>query len=324
MKKVYVVMYHYVRELKKSRFPEIKGLDMNLFRQQIEYFKNNFNIIRMEEVIAAYDEGYELPENALLLTFDDGYIDHYTNVFPVLSGYGVQGSFFVTGKTFMEHTLLDVNKIHFILASAPIRKLLEELEREFQLYRQDYQLGDYKELFEQYAVANRFDSKEVIFFKRMLQTVLPEEVRSEIASHIFKQSVGVPEEVFAREIYLNYDQMKCMKKAGMYLGLHGYNHYWLGNLEKEQMKTDIHKALECMSGITDENNWVMNYPYGSYNDDVICFIKENGCKLGLTTEPRIADVSLNGRFQIPRLDTNDFPPKSRNYIYLKQGEKTDE
>jgi peptidoglycan/xylan/chitin deacetylase (PgdA/CDA1 family) len=317
MKKVYVVMYHYVRELTMSRFPEIKGLDVNLFRQQIDYLKNNFNIVRMEEVIAAYDEGYELPENAMLLTFDDGYIDHYTNVFPILSDCGVQGSFFVTGKTFMKHTLLDVNKIHFILASISIATLLEDLEREFELYRQDYQLGDYKELFEKYAVANRFDTKEVIFFKRMLQTVLPEEVRNEIASHIFKQRVGVSEEVFAKELYLNYDQMKCMKKAGMYLGLHGYDHHWLGNLEKEEMKTDICKALESMSGLVDENKWVMNYPYGSYNDDVVCFAKENGCKLGLTTEARIADVSVDDQFRIPRLDTNDFPPKSRKYIYLK-------
>ncbi|MEL7567168.1 MAG: polysaccharide deacetylase family protein [Dehalobacterium sp.] len=317
MKKVFVVMYHYIRELKKSRFPEIKGLDINMFRQQIQFFKNNFNIIRMEEVIAAYDEGYELPENALLLTFDDGYIDHYTNVFPILSDYGVQGSFFVIGKTFMEHTLLDVNKIHFILASTPIEKLLKDLEREFQLYQRDCQLGNYKELFEQYAVANRFDYKEVIFFKRMLQTVLPEEIRNEITSNIFKQRIGVSEEVFAREIYLNYDQMKCMKKAGMYFGLHGYDHYWLGNLEKEQIETDIRKALECMLGIADENNWVMNYPYGSYNDDVICFVKKKGCKLGLTTEPRIADVSVDDRFRFPRLDTNDFPPKSKNYIYLE-------
>lgn len=314
MKKICVVMYHYVRELKNSRFPKIKGLDINLFREQIEYFRSNFNIVRMEEVIAAYDESYELPENALLLTFDDGYIDHYTNVFPILSDYGIQGSFFAVGKTLMENTLLDVNKIHFILASTPIRKLLSCLEEEFELYRREFQLGDYKELFEEYAVANRFDCKEVIFFKRMLQTVLPEEIRGRISSHIFEKSVGISEEVFAREIYLNYDQIKCMNKAGMYIGLHGYDHYWLGNLDKGHMESDIHKALECMASIVDNSNWVMNYPYGSYNEDVIRFMKRNGCKLGLTTEPRIANLSKDGRFQLPRLDTNDFPPKSSKYI----------
>ncbi|MGV8982709.1 polysaccharide deacetylase family protein [Clostridium sp.] len=62
----------------------------------------------MEELIAAYEESYELPENALLLTFDDGYIDHFTNVYPVLADAGVQGSFYIPDKVYAEHKLLDV------------------------------------------------------------------------------------------------------------------------------------------------------------------------------------------------------------------------
>ena len=36
-----ISMYHYVRDLKHSRYPEIKGLDVNLFRQQIAFMKEN-------------------------------------------------------------------------------------------------------------------------------------------------------------------------------------------------------------------------------------------------------------------------------------------
>jgi len=31
-----IVMYHYVRELKHSRYPEIKGLAIDDFKEQIE------------------------------------------------------------------------------------------------------------------------------------------------------------------------------------------------------------------------------------------------------------------------------------------------
>lgn len=31
--KLYIAMYHYTRDLKHSRYPEIKGLDVPLFRQ---------------------------------------------------------------------------------------------------------------------------------------------------------------------------------------------------------------------------------------------------------------------------------------------------
>ena len=80
------------------------------------------------------------------------------------------------------------------------------------------------------------------------------------------------------------------------------------------MKEDINKALIAMEGIVDKNNWILNYPYGSYNDEVISYIKQTGCKLSMTTEVGIADTEKNSRFLLPRLNTNDYPPKSTTYM----------
>lgn len=55
--KLYISMYHYTRDLKHSRYPEIKGLEISLFRHQLEYMKTNFNIVTMEQVIAAVGGG---------------------------------------------------------------------------------------------------------------------------------------------------------------------------------------------------------------------------------------------------------------------------
>ena len=104
-----------------------------------------------------------------------------------------------------------------------------------------------------------------------------------------------------------------MKRNGMYIGIHGYDHYWLGNLKKEDMQQDIQRALEVLDGIVETDRWVMNYPYGSYSKEVTEYLENTGCRLGLTTEVRIADPSMDSRFTLPRLDTNDFPPKSENY-----------
>lgn len=313
--KLYISMYHYVRDLKNSRYPEIKGLDYHLFKQQLEFFKQNFRVVTMEEVIAAYKESYDLPENALLLTFDDGYIDHYVYVMPALKEYGMQGSFFVSGKTFVEHTLLDVNKIHFILASSDIQVLLQDLLKKLDYYRgQEFDFPSNEELFAEYAVANRFDCKETIFIKRILQVVLPEKLRSKIASEMFEKHVGMREEIFARELYLNYDQMKCMKENGMFFGTHGYGHYWMNKLSSDELKQDITRGLICMDELIDSNCWVINYPYGSYSDDVIAYVKSKGSVLGVSTDVSIADLRVCDPFKLARLDANDFPPKSNAYL----------
>lgn len=315
MSELYISMYHYTRDLKHSRYPEIKGLDVNLFREQIAFMKSNFNIVTMEQVLEAISTKEKMPEKALLLTFDDGYADNYTVAMPVLEEYGVQGSFFIPGKTFTTHQLLDVNKIHYVLASANIYNLVGDLKKEMDYYRgQEFQYASTEELFAKYAVASRFDIKETVFVKQMLQTVLPEKLRNIISSKLFAKYVGVTEEQLAYELYMSEEQIRTMKRHGMFIGIHGYDHYWLGNLPVEQMESDISLALDALDEFVDRKQWVMNYPYGNYNKDVLAYISKQGACLGLTTEVRLADIDKDNPLELPRLDCNDFPPKSDNYL----------
>ena len=177
----------------------------------------------------------------------------------------------------------------------------------------EFDFAPTEELFRQYAVASRFDDAETIFVKRILQTVLPEPLRNRISSDLFEKYVGVSEETLAYELYMTEGQIRTMKRHGMFIGLHGYDHYWLGNLSPEQMRQDISMALDVMDPFIDRKRWVMNYPYGDYNPDVLEYIRSQGACLGLTTDVRIADLSKDNLLELPRLDCNDFPPKSENY-----------
>lgn len=315
---LYIVMYHYVRDLQHSRYPKIKGMDYRLFKDQIAFFERNFTVVTMEEVIRAWNGDGNLPENAMLLTFDDGYIDNYIYIFPVLKEHRMQGSFFVPGKIIAENVLLDVNKIHFILASANVDLILKDLFMQLNYYRKaGAPLPSNEELFKKHAVANRFDQKEVVCIKRILQTEIEEEIRHRISDYLFRKYVALPEEVFARELYMNRDQIKCMKDDGMFIGIHGYDHYRLAALPEEQMKLDIDKALETMGEFINRDEWVFNYPYGSYNDNIIGYASVKGCKLGMSTKVKLANVRKDDRYELPRLNCNDFPPKSN--VYLEKG-----
>lgn len=313
--KIYISMYHYTRDLVHSRYPEIKGMSSGMFREQIEYMKNNFNIVTMEEVIEAVNGTYELPDKALLLTFDDGYIDNYTFALPILEEFSVQGSFFIPGKTYSTHQLLDVNKIHYMLASADIKKLVVDVKNQMEHYRgSEFDFAETDDLYNEYAIPNRFDDGDTIFVKRMLQTVLPEKLRNIISSNLFEKYVGVTEEQLAYELYMTPEQIRTLKRHGMHIGIHGYDHYWLANLPKDEMHRDIDRALEVMDEFIDSKNWVMNYPYGNYNDDVIEYISKKGAALGLSTEVRLADINVDNKYALPRFDCNDFPPKG-NLVY---------
>ncbi len=321
MQKLQIAVYHFVRDLKGSRYPEIKGLDYELFKKQIEFFDANFNVVTMEQVIEAQEhpERELLPEKALLLTFDDGYIDHYSAAFPVLKEHGMQGSFFVPGNVLEERELLGVNKIHFVLASGEISKLVATVKEKLDYYRgAEFDIPTAAELYEQYAIAGKFDGPDTIFVKRILQKGVPERLRDIITNELFDQYVGVPQKIFANELYLNRDQLRLMKADGMFIGCHGYSHYWLSSLNDEDMRRDVDKGLDAIDEFIDRNAWVMNYPYGGYNEGTCEYCRSIGAKLGVTVEPRVAIIGQEDAMLLPRLDCNDYPPKSERYIELSK------
>lgn len=126
--------------------------------------------------------------------------------------------------------------------------------------------------------------------------------------------MGIPENQLAYELYMTEDQIRTMKRHGMFIGIHGYDHYWLGKLSNEQMRSDIGKALEIMDEFIDRKKWVMNYPYGNYNDGVLDYIKSEGACLGLTTVSAKADLSTDHPLTLPRIDCVDYPPRSEGYL----------
>ncbi|HVD98337.1 MAG TPA: polysaccharide deacetylase family protein [Cytophagaceae bacterium] len=320
--RVTIIMYHYVRDFLHSRYPEIKGLDITLFKAQIDYLMKHYAIITMETLIDAIETGSTLPAKAALLTFDDAYSDHYQYVFPILSQKKIQGSFFPPVKAITEHKVLDVNKIHFILASIKDKKkIITEVNKLLNYYRKEYSLESNEYYYTKLAIANRFDPAEVVFIKRLLQVELKEELRHLITDVLFKKYIGIPEESFSRELYMNIDQLKCMKQHGMHIGSHGYDHYWLGSLTKEKQIREVSSSLDFLKEVNgDIKQWTMCYPYGNYNKNTFEVLEEYACKLAVTTEVNVASVQTHHRYALPRLDTNDLPKDrmaSTNEWYAK-------
>lgn len=312
-----VVMYHYVRDLQNTRFPAIKGLDIHLFREQLAFFRKHYNFITVAQLVDSFENGTKLPPKSLLFTFDDAYLDHYINAFPLLDEYGAQGLFFVPVKAIMNHEVLIVNKIHYVLAACNnINSLVLQIKKLLLPYEGKDGVATFDQYFKKLAVANRFDSKEVIFVKRLLQVELPEQTRSTIINDLFNQYVSDDERAFSGELYMSEDQLKCMLRNGMVIGSHGYDHVWLGSLPKERQIEELSRSISFLTDLgVDMTTLSIGYPYGSYNEDTLSVVSDYNFKLGFTTRVDVASsimASPLNNLTIPRLDTNDFPKDSKS------------
>jgi len=302
-----IVMYHYVRDVRESKYPKIKGLETTGFVRQLDYLINNFNIIKAEDVIACVKQGKQLPMRSCLLTFDDGYKDHLNKVLPELLKRNIQGSFFPPAKCVLEREILDVNKIHFILACADnystLVKDLDSLCIEHGMTAE--LLASYKTKF---TVPFRYDTSEVMYVKNLLQHALDENIRNIITSKLFQIYVTKSEIDFADDLYLSFDDAKTLLNNGMYVGSHGYRHLWLEKETIESQSSEIDSSLKFLSDIGSKTeDWIMCYPYGSYNSDTLAILKDRKCSVGLTSKVGMAKVSQDYGLELPRYDTNDFP-----------------
>ncbi|WP_234532910.1 polysaccharide deacetylase family protein [Paenibacillus pseudetheri] len=95
---VTVLMYHHLSEKPMPQFPWILSADrfddqMNLLKQE------GFHVITMEQYREFMLNGGTVPDNAVLLTFDDGYESFYELAFPILKKYGYTAVNFVIVST---------------------------------------------------------------------------------------------------------------------------------------------------------------------------------------------------------------------------------
>ena len=88
-----ILAYH---SLNPRKFPNKLAISAALFRKQMLYLKQKgFEVIGLEACAkSGWKEG--LLERKVAITFDDGYVDNYTEAFPILRELGFAAAFFVT------------------------------------------------------------------------------------------------------------------------------------------------------------------------------------------------------------------------------------
>ena len=90
--KVPVLNYHMVENGSSSRI----SVSTKDFEEQMDYLhRRGYISITPDQLMLHLKNGAPLPEKPVLITFDDGYADNFTNAYPIMQKNGFTGTIFV-------------------------------------------------------------------------------------------------------------------------------------------------------------------------------------------------------------------------------------
>lgn len=315
-----VVMYHYVRDTAATGFPAIRALAPDLFVRQLDWLQEQYTVIGIHELQAALDGRGTLPPQAALLTFDDGFIDHYATVFPVLRGRGVSGVFFLAGQTCgPSPRVLGVHKTHFLLAQLGAEALARAVSREAPA-------GAVRGTSRAVFGNDGWDAADERALRQLLNYELPITEADRILEELFAHHLG-DGTAFARRLYLDEAMIREMAAAGHVFGYHTRTHRMLSRLSPDEQERELADGVDWIRALTGQESIPFCYPWGgpqTYTVATVRMLERFGYSLAFNTVRRRLRIGHDGRFELPRLDTRDLPPHTRGEEDAKGAARAEE
>lgn len=97
-----ILMYHYVNDEEPSR--SRLGVSPATFKRQMRFLsEHKYNVIPLEELAELIRNKRKIPPKTAAVTFDDGYLDNYTQAYPILKKYNIPATIFVVINRIGKH-----------------------------------------------------------------------------------------------------------------------------------------------------------------------------------------------------------------------------
>jgi peptidoglycan/xylan/chitin deacetylase (PgdA/CDA1 family) len=260
-------------------------VSLESFDKQAHYFSRNFNIIPMDNLIDCLRKKRQLPQNALILTFDDGYADNYIAA-KILHKYRLTGLFYITAGC------IESEETFWI---AEVRHLLGKTQR----HQVSIALPHKTFTAALHTVEDRARAiDELTYVLKTVDVRCREEIRSLLSTQLDDVS-ACPD-----DLMLTWGHLKDMVAMGMEIGAHTMTHANLPSAKPDESWFEISESkstLERRLGIKVSH---FAYPNGGsiqhYNDRVKTQVKEAGFLSATTSLPGIAHYNSD-LFEIRRI-----------------------
>ncbi len=239
------------------------------FAAQMDFMSRHFQIISIAELIAWLQGQHQLPPNAALITFDDGYRDNLDYALPVLQARKLPAVIFLATDYIGQCVpfFWDFTAYCFFHTSAD-KANLPELG--WQHWSEAKSRGDIMLKWLE-ALKKLPDAGKWTAIKQ-----LPERL-----------NVTVPDDAFAH-LHLTWDEVRTLVAAGVDMGAHTQSHPVLTRVSLEQARTEVAGSKARVEAEIGKPVTTFAYPNGQatdFNPDLQSILQELEIKAAFTLLP---------------------------------------
>jgi peptidoglycan/xylan/chitin deacetylase (PgdA/CDA1 family) len=260
----FVLMYHGVSTENSNPFNG-RHVSVRCFEKQLRFLKRYMHVIPVEQ----FFNGQFLPGKPnIALTFDDGYLNNFTNALPLLDKYACPATFYVTGLNEIGDRILwpDFLNIASVLTESDIT-----------------------------IRGERFVNKQKIYRSAETGESLYDIIKNKRAGYDYKKDMMAAfdglVDFFDDDKFNQYWQLMSDRQIAevsnskyVKIGCHGYYHNNLGVIELANAKEEIALSKKYLMRVTGKEIKEIAYPDGSYSPQVVAAAAEMGFTSQFTTE----------------------------------------
>jgi peptidoglycan/xylan/chitin deacetylase (PgdA/CDA1 family) len=299
-----IVLYHFVHNAEETPYSFLLGpRRVEEFAGQVEYLCRYHQPLCLQDFVDFYAGKCDLPADGFYLTFDDGFRDHLEFVLPIVEQHSLEAAFYPMMEPLVNRRVPNVEKVRFLTSSMEIEELIQEFTA--LLFRMAPETDRRYFAYDAQQDYTDFDESRVGYFKILLTRRLPIDLVNLILDIMFQDKFG-PDEDLIRELYMSWEEIKILRKAGMVIGGHTITHPWLPTLGYEEQKAEICGSLDLLREKLGEDIVSFAYPYGGFDDSTLKIMRSAGCSIGFTATANVL-CAPDKPYEIDRLDTNDLP-----------------
>lgn len=239
-----ILVYHKVNDERDPFFP---ATPIVVFVEQMKYLAEHCCVLSLEEAVAR-KKNRDLPENAIVITFDDGYKDNHLYAFPILRKLSLPATIFLATDAIGSGRVLWHDKVFSAFRETRTRVL-----KGFGECREEYSLGTVSEKLQAQSKVIKFlrslnDNDRSFWIERLIE------------------ALGSESRDLDPHLMLTWDEVKMMHQHGISFGSHTVNHPILSKLTAERARSEIYDSKRIIEEKLGTTVTTFAYPGGKKED----------------------------------------------------------